>query len=208
MRFLGYFLLFLTSATAYAHPFSKEEYSVRTAVKVSEKGVVPLVALEVPIPIALKEIGADTTDPTEVKKRKIRAYNEQQWTTLADNLTFQIDGVDTKGEWLAIEHPANGKAAEGFFVYLVSFQFDTPPDLKEGSTIVIHNAAYPNAPMVYTASATASDPWQIKRSSAKDILGDGEQADLTSPDRWSTDAQLRTLTVTVGKSSPNAVEPK
>jgi hypothetical protein len=184
---------------AIAHPFSKEEYSLRTAIKVSDRGVVPLVALEIPIPIALKEIGADTTDPTEVKKRKIRAYNEKQWSTLAESLRFTIDGVEASGQWLAIEHPANGKAAEGFFVYLVSFQFETPVVLNNDSTVEIHNAAYPNVPMVYTASASASEPWKIQKNSAKDILLDGEKAELTDPKRWSTDSKLRTLTITVGK---------
>ena len=200
MRFLMAALLAF-STTAQAHPFSKEEYSLRTALKVSDKGLVPLVALEVPIPIALKEIGADTTDPTEVKKRKIRAYNELQWNTLAQNLSFTVDGTPMKGDWLAIDHPANGKAAEGFFVYMVSFQFKDAPDLKNGSTIVIHNAAYPDSPMVYTASATASPPWSVTSSSSKDILGEGEQAELTDPSRWSTDAALRTLTVTVQSSN-------
>ncbi|MEC8276771.1 MAG: hypothetical protein VX026_03580, partial [Myxococcota bacterium] len=176
-------LLIMWSTSALAHPFSKEEYSLRTALKVSEKGLVPLVALEVPIPIALKEIGADTTDPTEVKKRKIRAYNERQWDTLAENLSFTVDGSPLKGQWLAIDHPANGKAAEGFFVYMVSFQFTETPNLKDGSTIVIHNAAYPDSPMVYTASATANTPWTVASSTSKDILGEGEQAELTDPSR-------------------------
>ena len=194
-------LLIMWSTSALAHPFSKEEYSLRTALKVSEKGLVPLVALEVPIPIALKEIGADTTDPTEVKKRKIRAYNERQWDTLAENLSFTVDGSPLKGQWLAIDHPANGKAAEGFFVYMVSFQFTETPNLKDGSIIVIHNAAYPDSPMVYTASATASTPWTVASSTSKDILGEGEQAELTDPSRWSEDASLRTLKVII-KSSP------
>ena len=191
------FLLLAWSTAAMAHPFSKEEYSLRTALKVSEKGLVPLVALEVPIPIALREIGAETADPTEVKKRKIRAYNELQWNTLAENLSFSVDGNPMKGKWLAIDHPANGKAAEGFFVYMVSFQFEKSPDLKDGSTIVIHNAAYPDSPMVYTASATASPPWSVTSSTSREVLGEGEVSELTDPKRWTEDARLRTLTVTV-----------
>ena len=38
-------------------------------------------------------------------------------------------------------------------------------------------------------------------SSSKDILGEGEQAELTDPSRWSVDAALRTLTVTVQSSN-------
>ena len=69
-------------SNAMAHPFSQEEYSLRTAVK-SLRSVVPLVALEVPIPIALSEIGAESSDPKDVKRRKIKQYNEHQWGTLA-----------------------------------------------------------------------------------------------------------------------------
>ena len=42
------------STTAQAHPFSKEEYPLRTALKVSDKGLVPLVALESAYPDCLK----------------------------------------------------------------------------------------------------------------------------------------------------------
>ena len=108
-----------------AHPFSQEEYSLRTAVTISERGVVPLVVLEVPIPIALKEIGATVSDPKDVKRRKINSYNKSQWDALSNNLTFTVNGEPAKGEWLAIDHPANGKATEGFFVYMVSFIFQT-----------------------------------------------------------------------------------
>ena len=49
--------MFLGSSKAIAHPFSQEEYSLRTAINVSQQGIVPLVVLEIPIPVALKEIG-------------------------------------------------------------------------------------------------------------------------------------------------------
>ena len=96
--------------TVDAHPFSQEEYSLRTAVTISERGVVPLVVLEVPIPVALKEIGAAVSDPKDVKRRKINAYNKAQWSALSENLTFVVNGEPANGEWLAIDHPANGKA--------------------------------------------------------------------------------------------------
>ena len=77
------YMILLVLSSALAHPFSQEEYSLRTAIKVSEKGVVPLIALEVPIPIALAEIGAESSDPKDVKRRKIKQYNEKQWETRA-----------------------------------------------------------------------------------------------------------------------------
>ena len=192
-------LFFIWVSNAFSHPFSQEEYSLRTAIKVSEKGVVPLVALEVPIPIALAEIGAESTDPKDVKRRKINQYNQKQWDTLASYLEFTIDGEPIEGEWLPIEHPANGKAAEGFFVYLVSFNPKKPyQQLSTGTEIVIENKSFSDVPMVYTGSAHASSPYVIVSSTAKDILGEFVDKDLTDPQRWSKDSTLRKMKVVVG----------
>ena len=197
---MGLFATYLWMSNASAHPFSQEEYSLRTAVTISDKGIVPLVVLEVPIPIALKEIGAAVDDHTEVKRRKIKAYNNQQWTTLANSLTFTVDGTPVSGEWLAIDHPANGKATEGFFVYMVSFMFETTPSFDDDVTIEIANTAFLDSPMVYSGSATSKEPWVVETSTSKTILGDNETAELTDPLRWSKDAALRTMTIVARKS--------
>ena len=63
-------------------------------------------------------------------------------------VSLGLVGTDVPlGEWLPIEHPANGKAAEGFFVYLVSFNPKKAYDqFSNGTEIVIENQAYPNVP--------------------------------------------------------------
>ena len=199
LRILLILSLLCCSVAVMAHPFSQEEYSLRTAITISDKGVVPLVVLEVPIPIALQEIGATTEDPRDVKKRKIKAYNEKQWNTLAENLRFTINGEPAQGEWLAINHPANGKAAEGFLVYMVSFQFKKAPVLSQNTTILIDNQAYPDSKMVYSGSVTVKDSWTLQSSTTQTILGENETAELTDPKRWSTDPGLRTLEVNITK---------
>lgn len=191
----------LWSANGEAHPFSQEEYSLRTAVTISDKGVVPLVVLEIPIPTALQEIGATVSDPKDVKRRKINAYNKSQWDTLSSHLTFTVDGTPMKGEWLAIDHPANGKATEGFFVYMVSFLPSKDVSLGDSVNIEIQNLAYPEAKMVYSGSATAKEPWVIEASTAKTVLGENELAELTDPKRWSTSDALRTMTVTATRTT-------
>ena len=60
-------MLFLLSSVL-AHPFSTDEYSLRSSVQVTEKGVSMLVAMEVPIPTALKEIGAKKEESKRVKQ--------------------------------------------------------------------------------------------------------------------------------------------
>ena len=192
-------MIWLLNHLLFAHPFSTNEYSLRTAMKVSDKGIALLVAMEVPIPIALEEIGAKKEESRKTKEKKIKKYTEKQWGILAKNLTFRIDGKKQKGRWRPIEHPANGKAAEGFFVYLVGFQAKKKTSFSEGSTIVVENKTYPEVPMVYTASANSSAPWIIEKSSSKDILGENESLPLAEADRWSRDANLRTVTIVVGK---------
>ncbi|MBM75707.1 MAG: hypothetical protein CMK59_09930 [Proteobacteria bacterium] len=190
----------LLSSLVQAHPFSKNEFSLRTSIKISEKGIVPLVALEVPIPIALYDIGAEDQDTKSIKKRKIKDYNKKQWDQMAKGLSFTLNGVPVEGEWLPIEHPANGKAAEGFFVYLLSFRPNNAyAPLNPGDEIIIKNQSYLDLPMVYTGSAYASAPYTIADSTAKQILGENKDKDLNDPERWSTDANLRTMVVTVGK---------
>jgi hypothetical protein len=198
-RTIALLCILLWNTVATAHPFSQEEYSLRTAVTVSEKGIVPLVVLEVPIPIALQQIGATTEDPRDVKKRKIKAYNEKQWNALADNLIYTVDGKAVQGEWLAINHPANGKAAEGFFVYMVSFNYKKAPALQNNSTITIENQTYPETKMVYSGSVTVKEPWNLVSSTTNSILGENETADLSDPNRWSTNSELRTITAVISK---------
>ena len=191
-------MLFLLSSV-FAHPFSTDEYSLRSSVQVTEKGVSMLVAMEVPIPRALKEIGAKKEESKRVKQKKIDTYTKKQWKLLGDALSYTIDGVPQKGKWFPIDDPSNGKAAEGFFVYLITFKAKKKPKLKEGSVIELINTAYPAEKMVYSASVYDSDVWSIKSSTANDVLGENQFSPITSEERWTRDETLRNLTFTIQK---------
>ena len=191
-------MLFLLSSVL-AHPFSTDEYSLRSSVQVTEKGVSMLVAMEVPIPRALKEIGAKKEESKRVKQKKIDAYTKKQWKLLGEALSYSIDGVPQKGKWFPIDDPSNGKAAEGFFVYLISFKPKKKPKLSEGSVIALINNAYPEEKMVYSASVYDSDTWSVKSSTANDVLGENQFAPITSEERWTRDENLRNLTFTIQK---------
>ena len=192
-------MLILLSSLLYAHPFSTDEYSLRTAMQVSDKGVSLMIALEVPISIALEEIGAKKDESRKSKQKKIDRYNKKQWQDLGKALDYRIDGVPQKGKWLPIEHPSNGKAAEGFFVYLVGFKAKKTPALKAGSVIEIHNKAYPDTPMVYTASTYSKAPWFFTENSADTILGEKQALPLSDAERWSRESELRSLRIVLGK---------
>ena len=135
----------------------------------------------------------------QVKQKKIDAYTKKQWKLLGDSLSYSIDGVPQKGKWFPIDDPSNGKAAEGFFVYLISFKPKKNPKLNEGSVIALINNAYPDEKMVYSASVYDSETWSVKSSTANDVLGENQFAPITSEERWTRDESLRNLTFTIQK---------
>ena len=192
-------MLYLLSTALFAHPFSTDEYSLRTSVKVSEKGVSMLIAMEVPIPTALKEIGAKKEESTKSKKKKIERYTKKQWKLLGKGLSYSIDGVAQKGKWFPIDDPANGKAAEGFFVYLLSFHPKKQPKLKDGSVIEITNSTYIEEKMVYSASVYDSAAWSIDQSTAQEVLGEHQFAPITDEKRWTRDNKLRNVRFVIHK---------
>jgi len=193
--------MLLLLSSVFAHPFATSEYSLRSSIQVTEKGVSMLVAMEVPIPRALKEIGAKKEESKRVKQKKIDAYTKKQWKLLGDSLSYSIDDVPQKGKWFPIDDPSNGKAAEGFFVYLVTFKPKKNPTLKDGSVIKINNQAYLEEEMVYSASVYDSDFWSVKSSTALDVLGEKQFIPITSEERWTRDDTLRSLTITIKPSS-------
>ena len=193
----------LASTRAQAHPFANTEYSLRTAFKVSDQGLVAFVVLEIPIPVVMKGIGVTKEDDLATKKRKVERYNQSIWSDLADGLTLTVDGEAIKGEWMAIEHELNGKAAEGFFVYMVGYALEEPDALaSRGSyTVSVVNTGWSSVPMWYSGSAIALAPWKVDASTARDVLGDKSERKLTDPDRWTRDDQMRHLVVTVSRAT-------
>jgi len=192
----------VVSPEARAHPFAATEYSTRTAFKASDEGLVAFVVLEVPIPVVMKGIGVSKEDDLATKKRKVEKYNQSIWATMADGLTLKVDGEVVKGDWMAIEHELNGKAAEGFFVYMVGYAFRDPSALVEkGSyTVSVDNTGWTDVPMWYSGSAVALAPWQVDANTARDVLGDNSERKLTDPDRWTRDEKMRQMVVTVSRA--------
>ena len=192
-----------TPPAAQAHPFAATEYSLRTAFKASDEGLVAFVVLEIPIPVVMKGIGVTKEDDLATKKRKVAKYNQSIWRDMAAGLSLTIDGEKVEGEWLAIEHELNGKAAEGFFVYMVGYAFGEPNDLvaKDGYTVSVVNTGWSTVPMWYSGSAVALAPWQVDANTARDVLGEKAERKLTDPDRWTRDDKIRHMVVAVSRAS-------
>lgn len=190
--------LALTPA-AQAHPFETSIYSLRSMVKVSESGTLTtLVVLEVPVQVVLDGIGVSEGDSRRVKEKKLETWNTTTWDKMAAGLTLTIDGEPAKGAWRPIEHPANGKGAEGFFVYMVGFDLQQELPAK-GYTLRIENRSYPDEEMVYSGSATAQGGYKVTKDSSREILGTEVDTPLSNPGRWTTDAKMRDLEVTVAR---------
>lgn len=190
--------------TAAAHPFAATEYSLRTAFKASDEALVAFVVLEVPIPVVMKGIGVDAEDDLTTKRRKVTRYNEAIWKQMADGLALTVDGEPLRGEWLAIEHELNGKAAEGFFVYMVGYAFDDPAGLTKRSTYTVKvvNTGFSGVPMWYSGSAVALEPWVVGVNTAREVLGEKSTRKLTDPDRWTRDDRMREMVVSFERGAP------
>ncbi|MCP4810312.1 MAG: hypothetical protein GY913_04880 [Proteobacteria bacterium] len=192
-------LLAALSAGVEAHPFQSDEYSYRTAVKVSDEAFVGLVVLEVPIPVVLTSIGVEEGDSGPVKKLKVKKYNESVWDTMGEALTVSIDGAVQDVTWRPISHEMNGKAAEGFFLYLVQTDIPASELPASGYTVTIENTGYADEKMVYSGGASAVEPWSVTSSTADELLGDKKALALDQPGRWTRDDGMRTFAVTVAK---------
>lgn len=193
----------LATPRAQAHPFAATEYSLRTAFKMSDQGLVAFVVLEIPIPVVMKGLGVTKEDDLDTKKRKVAKYNQSIWSDMAAGLTLTVDGEAVKGKWMAIEHELNGKAAEGFFVYMVGYAFVEPTALavRDRYTVSVVNTGWSSVPMWYSGSAVALKPWQVDASTARDVLGEKSERKLTDPDRWTRDDKMRHLVVTVQRTT-------
>ncbi len=190
------------SVPAAAHPFAQTEYSLRTAYKASDQGLVAFVVLEVPIPVVMKGIGVEAEDDLATKKRKVAKYNEGIWKKMGDGLSLTLDGAPAKGEWLAIEHELNGKAAEGFFVYMVGFAFEDPSFTGSGAyTVKVDNTGFTDVPMWYSGSAVALEPWTVTKDTAREVLGENTDRKLSDPDRWTRSEQMRHMEVSFKRSA-------
>ena len=185
--------------TAFAHPFETSEYSYRTAVKVSDSGFVGLVVLEIPIPVVLEGIGVESEDSKRVKKQKVEAFDQATFDAMASGLTLTIDGQVQDVAWRPIAHEMNGKAAEGFFLYMVQTHVPAGDLPAEGYTAVVTNTGYADEEMVYSGGANAVEPWTITGSTADELLGEKKGLALDEPDRWTRDAGMRTFSVTATK---------
>ena len=186
----------LVTPTAIAHPFSSDAYSLASVLRVSDRGVMAVVVLEVPVPVVLADVQS-RIDAGAGRKKALSAHDKSRFDDLGAGLSLTVNGQPQKVTWRPVEHPSNGKTAEGFFLYWVGAQL--PLDDAWGQTVDVSldNTAYSDVKMVYTGSAEARDGWTVTENSATTTLGvDVSTLDKNDPAAWSEDPSLRKLQVT------------
>lgn len=187
--------LALGAPLAQAHPFSETEHSLATEVEASERGLWVVVTLEVPVGRVLQELAPlkQVRDPAE-RERRLAAYDRGRLTALASSIEVRLDGRVLPVRFAPVDTLANGKAAEGFFVYLVETHVAAQRLGPEGTLEIVHRAL-PDAEVVHAASfrsrgtfALALDgPTQIRKEACPD-------PDCRATEGFARDERLRHLT--------------
>lgn len=197
------------SSGASAHPMSREDWSLRTAVQVDADRLDVVVVLEVPFDVVSKELGADMTaardaaDPAASAQKVLDAYTRGHWDRLAAGLKLWVNGEPVSGHWAPKNSRLNGKGAvsAGFFMYIVEFVPDAPWVLGDEVDVMVGNVAYAHAPMVYSAMVVTGTPWQVAWDTARLSLPSGAY-NVDDPRFWVRDVRLRALRAHVVRVAP------
>lgn len=172
-------LLLLCSSTALAHPMGRDEYSLRAGVEANKTGVRIVIMGEIPVPAVIEGLGKEAQGkrPTPAQ---VKAYTEARQQELMAAQTVTVDGEPMALAWEPSPSALNGRAIDGFFVYVVQTQIPVGK-LDNDVTVVLDDQAWLTAPMVYDAEVRARAPWTL-----------GEHS---GPKDWTADASARQLTV-------------
>lgn len=202
-------LLLLAAAPAAAHPFSTDTYSLANAVQMNDAGVTAVVILEVPVPVVLAEVQR-RIDAGASKRKAVKEHDQARFDDLAKGLTLSVNGTAQTVDWRPVEHPSNGKVADGFFLYWVGGKVASDDGWGPAVSVRLDNTAYADKKMVYTGIAEARTGWSVAQNNATELLGvDVGALGKTDKRAWSDDAALRTLAVTWkrdGTPDPRIIE--
>ncbi len=209
MRPLAVLPSLLIASLALAHPMSRDKYSLRTAVRADRERLEAVVVLEVPFDVVMADIKSQLEAAREqpggrkVAQDVVDAYAQKQFATMAAGLSLTVDGAAVPGRFQAKQSPYNGKGAvsEGFFVYIVEFRAAGEVPLDDDITVVVSNAAYAEAQMVYSAWAFPSSDYEVVSHSASSKLP-ARAYDPVDSAFWVDDAALRTFEARLKKKTP------
>ena len=204
-------LLLAAPTAAQAHPFSRDSYSIRQALRLKDERLLAVVILEIPADVVMRELVGEAEakareaeldgkeiDP-KVSRAQVNAFNKRIWGRMAEGLSLRVGGEALAGSWKPLKSDANGKGGEGFFVYMVGFDPKGKPKFGDEVAVELANTGWSDVPMYYAGLVNVGAEWAIAANNARDVLGaiaETEDPDPTDPKGWSQDEALRNLRVT------------
>ena len=168
----------LAATAAVAHPLGRDEHSLRLGLEVGPDGVHAVIVGEVPLAVAIAELGrrAEGNRPTP---EQVTAYTAERQRELAVKATLTVDGRALDAAWSPAPSAINGRAVDGFFVYVVEAR--VPADrLDADVTLNLRSAAWTDVSMVYASQVRALTGWTVAASDA--------------PADWTAEPSARSLT--------------
>lgn len=197
-------LLVATSGPVAAHSFWPTFYSAKTTVTADGERLGVTVVVEVPVVSLLgkfRKYFSHLDLEQEIREGRFEALEDEfrahQLSRLAAALELRLDGEAPAGTWQPVDTPVNGRANEGFFVYLLEFRPQAPPELGATAEVEVSNRVYEGRNIVFANYVDARGGWEVVESSTPQP---SPAADLSpgSPDEiamWSEEPERRRFRV-------------
>jgi hypothetical protein len=215
------FALMATMAAAplSAHLAWPTHHSAKTTITLRGDDLRIAVAVEIPLDqlvLAFNEFFAQIDIFAEIEKGRSSEleaeFRQAQFERLAQGLELTLDSATPAGSWQPADTPINGKASEGFFIYILEWQPrdalalgkspnkrpDQRADKRSGRRldVTVRNRLFAENSVVF-ANLVATEGWRLLDSSTPQpsagadlTLGSEAEAAL-----WSDDPQRRSFTV-------------
>jgi hypothetical protein len=178
-------------------------YSHRVTVEIEGARLAVGYVVEVPVAETLlqfNELYADRDLVAEIRDGRIEELEERfrlhQLERAAEALSVEVGGRALDRRLRPVDTPVNGRAVEGFFVYLLELEAG---DLERGAEIVVRNDLLPGRPAVFANLVQVRGPWRVVSVSTPQpppgtdlTVGSAAEMEL-----WSTDESRRELRVVV-----------
>jgi hypothetical protein len=197
------------AAPLVGHSFWPTFYSSKTAVSVAGDELQVAEVIEIPTASLLpkfrkryrhldlkEEIEAGRFDALEEQ------FKQELFATMGEGLSLEVDGRAVAGSWEPADTPMNGRASEGFFVYLLEFEPAEPWQLGERVRVRVTNDLYRDRNIVLANYVETGPDWTLLESSSPQPppgadLTVGAPAEL---EMWSQDPEYRDFRVVLERT--------
>ena len=200
--------MLLAALPARGHVDWPSSYSAKTSIAVDAERLRIAVVVEIPLPdlvLAFNQHFAHLDLLAEIEKGRVEELEEEfrrgQFEHMAKGLVVELDGRPATGSFRAADTPVNGRATEGFFVYVLEYAFASPPQLAARHEVRVINRLYPDAEMVFANHVEARGGWRVVESSTPQPPA-GADLTIGSPEEaamWSEDESWREFRVVLAR---------